>query len=307
MGLFLNISTFTFFLKYDHRGEKHRKRFKTVLVNLSFVDILLSIAAAAIRGPGFIWPSVIYGEASSLGTGTFRCTFFSVVSTWLLSDLNTFAIIPISCICVFLPSEKQLRAIIAAVWLLPFIEVVLLVIGIEQGYLNSHYTESFYKCSIHVAEGNAFNWENLVDYFNMVIFNILPLVVHISIWVSLNCKEPRMSPGKRLSGALVVATALVTWLPYGIVYGVFRYDTLGTRSLVFVFFYLSVVTNPLIYGFLMYKCGIFKEGCSSCCHEVVSDAPPGFHGPVKAEDRTSFTNIESASATMASTQQHEIV
>ncbi|XP_063684236.1 uncharacterized protein LOC134818551 [Bolinopsis microptera] len=268
---------------------------------MSVVDILLSLAAATIRGPGFIWPSVIYGEATTLGTGTVRCTFFSVISSWLLSDLNTLAIIPISCICVFLPSEKQMRGIIAAVWCLPLIELILLIVGIEGGYLNSHYTTSYHKCSIHLADGKMFNWENLVDYFNMIIFNILPLLIHVGIWSALCFKEPRMTRGKRLSGALVVTTALVTWLPYGIVHGILRYDTSEEKSLVYIFFYLSIVTNPIIYGFLMYKCDIFREGCSDCCCGEDSEAQPSYSEPARVVEPKSFTDIVSATHSMTDT------
>ena len=268
---------------------------------MSIVDILLSLAAATIRGPGFIWPSVIYGEATTLGTGTFRCTFFSVISSWLLSDLNTLAIIPISCICVFLPSEKQMRGIIATVWCLPLIELVLLILGIEGGYLNSHYTTSYHKCSIHLADGTTFNWENLVDYFNMIIFNILPLLIHVGIWSALCFKEPRMTRGKRLSGALVVMTALVTWLPYAIVHGILRYDTSEEKSLVYIFFYLSIVTNPIIYGFLMYKCDIFREGSSKCCYEEASEAQPSYSEPARVVEPKSFTDIVSATNSMTDT------
>ncbi|XP_063683997.1 uncharacterized protein LOC134818405 [Bolinopsis microptera] len=298
VGLFLNSNTLAFFLKYNHRGEAHRKRFKTVLVNMSVVDILLSLAAATIRGPGFIWPSVIYGEATSSDVGTVRCKVLSIISSWLLSDLNMLAIIPISCICVFLPTNRVLRVIIAICWVLPIIEAILLIVGIEEHYLDSRYTDTYRKCSIHNAAETSFNWEGLVDYFNMVIFSILPLFIHSGIWISLCCKEPRMSRGKRLSGALVVTTALVTWLPYGIIYGILRYTPSGPKALVYIFFYLSIVTNPIIYGFLMYKCDIFREGCSDCCCGEDSDAQPSYSEPARVVEPKSFTDIVSGTTTM---------
>ena len=268
---------------------------------MSLVDILLSIAAAAVRGPGFIWPSVIYGEATSSDVGTTRCKVLSVISTWLLSDLNMLAIVPISCICVFLPSKRVLRLIIAACWVLPIIEAILLIVGIEEGYLNSRYTDTYRKCSIHNAADATYNWESLVDYFNTVVFNILPLVIHAGIWVSLCCKDPQMSPRKRLSGALVVITALVTWLPYGIVYGILRYTPSGAKALVYIFFYMSIVTNPIIYGFVMYKCDIFKKGGSECCCGERSEAEPSFPTPARVDDPRSFTDIRSGTDTMKST------
>ena len=178
----------------------------------------------------------------------------------------------------------------------------MLIVGIEQGHLNSYYTESYYKCTIHLAEGSRLNWENLVDYFNMIVFNILPLIVHICIWVSLCCKESRLSRAKFLSGALVVLTALVTWLPYAIVHGILRYDTDGEKSLVYIFFYLSVVTNPVIYGFMMYKWDIFREGCSKCCVDEGAESEPSQPTPAKhvALEQKSFTDIETASVTMVS-------
>ncbi|KAL5269433.1 hypothetical protein ACHWQZ_G003047 [Mnemiopsis leidyi] len=302
VGLFLNSNTLFYFLKFNTRGEAHRKRLKAVLVNMSLVDILLSIAAAGIRGPGFIWPSIIYGEGSE-EIGTTRCKVLSIISTWLLSDLNMLAIIPISCICVFLPSKKSLRMIISLCWILPVIEAILLIVGIEEGYLTSRYTDTYRKCSIHGAEETTFNWEGLVDYFNMVVFNILPLVLHAGIWISLCCRDSHMSRARLVSGALVVLTALVTWLPYGIVYGFMRFTPSGPKALVYIFFYFSIVSNPIIYGFALYKCDIFREGCSECCCKEESEVEPTLPQPVdraRVVEPRSFTDLGSATSDITS-------
>ena len=108
-----------------------------------------------------------------------------------------------------------------------------------------------------------------------------------------------MSRARLVSGALVVFTALVTWLPYGVVYGFMRLTPSGSKALVYIFFYFSIVSNPIIYGFALYKCDIFREGCSECCFgeesEVEPNPQPAGFAPRVVEPR-SFTDLGSATS-----------
>ena len=95
-------------------------------------------------------------------------------------------------------------------------------------------------------------------------------------------------------------TALVTWLPYGVVYGFMRLTPSGSKALVYIFFYFSIVSNPIIYGFALYKCDIFREGCSECCFGEESEVPvepdnPSPAGvPAPVVEPKSFTDLGSA-------------
>eukprot|EP00116_Pleurobrachia_bachei_P008184 sb/3468446/ len=223
------------------------------------------MSALFIRGPGMIWPETIYKYDPE---SPLQCQALSLTSSWFLSDLNILSIVPVSLLWMLnsLRSPRVLLGVRVAVvicWILPIVELVILSVAVSNDFLTTEFSQEYKRC--WVGYGND-SWTNFVDNFNMTVFNILPLLLHIVFWsVTLFRIREAETFSKNLKKAgFVISAALVTWLPYFIVYAIMRKYPVEGYSLVLVAFYISIITNPI---FITWDKLAFRRGCIQCCQD----------------------------------------
>ena len=282
IGLALNSNIFVFFFRYvpENPFESY-STLKKIFLNLSFIDTLLSLSACFVRGPGYIWPHEIYG-ATENGTASLQCKVLSVGAVWFLSNQNLYGILPFSLICAFGVKDKHLWVLFISCWAVPLLEIIVIVVALNTNSLDLFYSDTYRRC---ILDGD---WAKAVDYLNLALFGILPLLVHVTVLTKLFWGCRCQCHARVKTGLLVIIPFIITWLPYLILYQ--GMDKAGQEyTLIYIFFYFSIVYNPIIYGYWKYGLQIFKEGCcKECCYEVKEE--PSSITPVHIDQVSSLTD-----------------
>ena len=236
---------------------------------MSVIDLLQSISALFIRGPSLVWPRTIFNYTRE---SPHQCRSLYLLSSWFLCDLNILAILPVSLLWMLnsLRSPRVLLGVRLAVgicWLLPIVELIFLSVAVSKESIAMEFDNHTRRCWIESDKNDeSSEFVKIYEICNMVIFDALPLLLHIAFWsVTLFRIRKTASFSKNLIKAgFVIGAALATWVPYFVVYAIMNKYPTESYSLVLVAFYISIITNPIL---ITWDKLAFRQGCIQCCHD----------------------------------------